>query len=124
MSEDQVWRLRDAANRVIQSCGNWERMGQLRLMVADWRRMRIVLKTPFQRRLHGPEPRTYTNALALAQAEPDLAYVLEIWSREQVPQVQWFQVLHIQWSHDDTERRVVSYRSGSWEVALMRLAPI
>ena len=68
---DRAWRLRDAAVRVVGDCG-------LRLVVADWRGMRIVHRTPFQRPRHTPDPRTHSNALALAEIEPDLAYILEI----------------------------------------------
>lgn len=67
-ADDRAWRLRDAAVRVIRECGRWEgeSLGGLRLVIADWQGMRIVHRTPVQRPRHTLDPRTYTNALALA----------------------------------------------------------
>lgn len=116
--EERIWRLRDAAIRVLHGCGYWQRLGGLRLLTADWRDLKIVYRTPFQRKR--PDPLTYAGALAVAEAEPDLAYVLEIW---QCRGTQWCQVLHMQWSDDNAERRVLSYQSGEWELSLIVLVP-
>jgi hypothetical protein len=120
MDEERIWRLRDAAIRVLHGYGQWEMLGGLRLLTADWRDLKIVYRTPFQRKRPCADPLTYASALALAQAEPDLAYMLEIWHWRGA---QWYQVLHTQWSEDNAERRVLTYRFGEWELSLMVLAP-
>ncbi len=121
MSEgDRVWCLRDAAVRVICDRGHWETIGGLRLVVADWQAMRIVHRTPFQRPPLFPDPRMYSNALALATAEPDLAYVLEIWTYPNMLEHVWAEVLHVQWSANEAEKRIVSFKAGGWEWPLIK----
>jgi hypothetical protein len=121
MSDQHMWRLRDAALHVLRRCGHWETLAGLRLMAADWREIKIIHRTPFQRHCYGLDPRMFTNALALARAETDLPYVLEIWCLHATPSAVWTQVLQLQWSDGEAERRVVSYRSGLWELPLMML---
>ena len=118
---DRVWRLRDAAVRVVHEHGHWETIGGARLVIADWRELRIAYQTPFQRLRHIPDPRSYSNALALAAAQPDLAYVLEIWTYPNMLAKVWTQVLHAQWSDSDAERRVVTFKEGGWEWPLIKL---
>jgi len=120
-ADDRVWRLRDAAVRVVRERGRWETIGGVRLVVADWQGMRIAYRTPFQRIRHIPDPRSYSNALAFAEAEPDLAYVLEIWTYPNMLTQVWTQVLQTQWSDGDTEQRVVSFKEGGWQWPLIKL---
>ena len=117
--EERIWRLRDAAIGVLHAFGKWEMLGGLRLRTADWGGLKIVYKTPFQRKRPRPDPLIHAIAFPLAEAEPDLAYVLEIWNCQGA---QWCQVLHVQWSDDSTERRVVLYSWGEWELSLSMLA--
>jgi hypothetical protein len=120
-ARDRAWRVGAAAVRVIRECGRWETLGDLRIVVADWEGMRIGHRTPFQRARYGPYPRTYSQALALAAAEPDLAYVLEIWTYPNMLTNAWTQVLHVQWSANGAEKRVVSFKEGGWEWPLIKL---
>jgi hypothetical protein len=120
-ASERAWRLRDAAVRVVRDCGRWESHAGLRLVVADWTGMRIIYRTPFQRPRNTPEPRTYLHALALATADPDLAYVLEIWTAPRRPTKVWTQVLQVQWSDSGAERRVVFFKEGGWEWPLIKL---
>ena len=59
-------------------------------------------------------------ALAFAQAEPDLAYVLEIWTYPTVLSQVWTLVLQAQWSDSDTDQRVVTFKEGGWEWPLIK----
>jgi|SRR5689334_8372460 len=118
---DRVWRLRDAAVRVIRDHGHWETVAGLRLVVADWQAMRIVHRTPFQRPRLIPSPHAYSNALALAASEPDLAYVLEIWTYPNMLTQVWAEVLHVQWSANEAEKRVICFKEGGWEWPLVKL---
>jgi len=117
---DRVRRLRDAAVHVIRERGRWETIGGVRLVVADWEGIRIVYRTPFQRLRHIPDTRSYSNALAFAQAEPDLAYVLEIWTYPSVSTQVWTLVLQAQWSDSDADQRVVAFKEGGWEWPLIK----
>ncbi len=118
--KEHIWRLRDAALRVLHARAHWETLGGLRVVVADWASTKITYRTPFQRGLRAPETLTYASAQALANADRDLPYVIEIWSLQEAPP-QWFQVLHVQWSDNDAERRVVAFTEGAWEAPLLQL---
>lgn len=111
-------RLRDAAIAALRAHGEMSVIECVpgRVLTADIGEISILHSTPFQK-LHLLTPDLALKAALFEQetgkkATLNLPYGLDIWSAGR-------KVLNLQWSDDDRQVNLVTFKRGAWEASLL-----
>lgn len=112
---ERAIELRDIALPIIKARGTWHETqpGWPNLLGFGDDALKIAFRSPFQK-LPPPSGELVHKAITYGVTLPQsLPYGLDIWARTKV--------LNIEWS-DDGDVAVLSYKVGSWEQELKKLA--
>jgi len=114
----EALQLRDAALAALKARGEMSAVYGVpgRVLTADLGDLSILHSTPFQK-LHLPTPDLAFKAALFEQetgkkATLNLPYGLDIWSAGR-------KVFNLEWSDDDHEVKLVTFKRGAWEASLL-----